>query len=313
MAGVRVIQRRLTLALLGLMLLVASALKGYELATSSVAETGFLTSRWFLIGQVEWELGLGLWLLSGFYPRAARMVALTCFIAFLGESLHQGLSGQTSCGCFGKVSVNPWLTLGLDSAAIIALVRCGSVSLRSTASAPPLIRVGICVALFAMLGLTGAWIMARHAPVGITDEGDIPNDSRLVLLEPTGWVGRRFPLLRHIDMGKQLAEGEWLVLLYHHNCPVCRRAIKEYERFARSGTSQAVVPRVALIEVPTHGDVAPGTLPAGRACSLGRRSEARDWFVKTPVAIRLKDGRSVAVTGNPRELLDVALHFASPE
>ena len=53
---------------LGVLLLTAAALKGHQLATEPVAETGLLTSRWFLIGVVEFELFFGLCLLAGLYP-----------------------------------------------------------------------------------------------------------------------------------------------------------------------------------------------------------------------------------------------------
>ena len=58
--------------LLGLVLLVAVALKGYEIATEELLEYSLLTSRWFLISVVEWEIFFALWLLGGFhrfYPR----------------------------------------------------------------------------------------------------------------------------------------------------------------------------------------------------------------------------------------------------
>ncbi len=56
---------------LGLLLLTAAGLKGYQLATEPVAEDGLLTSRWFLIAVVEFELTFSLWLLSGSYPQWA--------------------------------------------------------------------------------------------------------------------------------------------------------------------------------------------------------------------------------------------------
>ncbi|HYW80399.1 MAG TPA: hypothetical protein VE890_12515 [Thermoguttaceae bacterium] len=63
---------------LGLLLLVAAGLKGYELATSPVAGTSLLDSRWFLIGLVEFEFVFGPWLLVRGEPallRVARAVA----------------------------------------------------------------------------------------------------------------------------------------------------------------------------------------------------------------------------------------------
>jgi len=56
--------------LLGVILLTAAALKGYQLATEPVREIGLLNSRWFLIGVVEFEPFFGLWLLAGLYPKS---------------------------------------------------------------------------------------------------------------------------------------------------------------------------------------------------------------------------------------------------
>jgi hypothetical protein len=37
-------------------------------------------------------------------------------------SLYLALAGQRSCGCFGRMTVSPWLTLIFDIAAMAALV-----------------------------------------------------------------------------------------------------------------------------------------------------------------------------------------------
>jgi len=66
---------------LGLILLTAAALKGHQLATKPVPGMSLLSSRWFLIGVVEFEFFFGLWLLAGFCPRLAWDAAdLSCFL-----------------------------------------------------------------------------------------------------------------------------------------------------------------------------------------------------------------------------------------
>jgi uncharacterized membrane protein YphA (DoxX/SURF4 family) len=107
--------------LLGVLLLTAGVLKGYELASGPVPETSPLTSRWLLIAVVEWELLFGAWLLAGFYPHTTRWVALTWFTLLLGVGASQAHSGARSCACFGPVQVAPWLVALLDLAALAAL------------------------------------------------------------------------------------------------------------------------------------------------------------------------------------------------
>ncbi len=110
---------------LGLVLLAAAALKGYEVATAELLEDGLLTSRWFSIVVVEWEILFALWLLGGFYqffPRTTRGVAVLYFLALFEVSLDGVVRGRPSCACFGKVLVPPWVAGLFDLGALILLV-----------------------------------------------------------------------------------------------------------------------------------------------------------------------------------------------
>ena len=107
---------------LGVLLLVAAVLKGHELLTVPVAGRDLWSWRPFLIFQVEFELALGIWLLSGVFKRLAWLAALACFGLFCCVTLYKGLTGTASCGCFGTVHVNPWITLFvIDLPAVFAL------------------------------------------------------------------------------------------------------------------------------------------------------------------------------------------------
>jgi len=107
---------------LGLLLLVAGILKAHQLATEPVANTDIFSYRWSLTGQVYFELIFGVWLLSGLHKRLAWLTAVGCFVFFSGVTLYKALSGAATCGCFGKVDVNPWHTLILDVSAVAALL-----------------------------------------------------------------------------------------------------------------------------------------------------------------------------------------------
>jgi hypothetical protein len=112
---------RILPATLGLVLLTAAALKVHQLTTGRVGESSLFTSRWSLIGLIELELALGVWLLLGHYPRQARWLALACFSGFGAMSLQQGLTGKASCSCFGTLPLSPWYTFLFDLAAVAAL------------------------------------------------------------------------------------------------------------------------------------------------------------------------------------------------
>jgi methylamine utilization protein MauE len=280
--------------ILGGVLLVAAALKGYQLATEPTAEISLMTSRWFLIGSVEFEVLLGLCLISGLFVRASWLISLGCFALFSCVSLYKALSGEASCGCFGSVQVNPWYTLSLDVAAVVALLRWRPAlfaSAEPTGESRPASRYAIVLGVWLVVGLSAGWQMARFEAVTVSDEGDFLGDGEIVVLEPEKWVGKRFPLLQHIDIGDQLAEGGWVVLLYHHDCPQCREVLPGYEHMAEDHSSEGV----ALIEVPPFGGHG-GFAPRGLA-QRGRLQETKDWFVQTPTELRLDGGVVTAVQG----------------
>jgi hypothetical protein len=105
-----------------------------------------------------------------------------------------------------------------------------------------------------------------------------------LLLEPDTWSGKPFWLADHIDIGDRLKQGEWLVVLYHHDCSVCARAIRDLEQRARGGQRG----QVALIEVPplqAQPDLPRAGFVYGRLDSDGPQ-----WFVTTPVMIHLTEG-----------------------
>ena len=107
---------------LGTLLIVAAALKGHQLLTEPLANKDIWSYRPVLILLVECELALGLWLLSGLFPRLAWLTALACFSFFCVVTLYKALTGAASCGCFGAVSVPPWITLlAIDLPAVLAL------------------------------------------------------------------------------------------------------------------------------------------------------------------------------------------------
>ena len=113
----------IVLKILGILLLTAAILKGWQLLTEPLANKDIWSYRPILIFTVEFELALALWLLSGLFKKAAWLTSLAVFSVFSLITLYKGLSGADSCGCFGAVKVNPWLILfAIDLPAVIALL-----------------------------------------------------------------------------------------------------------------------------------------------------------------------------------------------
>ena len=86
---------------IGLLLIVAAGLKLYGLGVSAMASVGWFAQPWIQLAAAEWELVLGLWLISSAYPKASWFAAIGTFLAFAGVSASLGINGVASCGCLG--------------------------------------------------------------------------------------------------------------------------------------------------------------------------------------------------------------------
>jgi len=217
-------------------------------------------------------------------------------------TLNKAVTGAASCGCFGSVQVNPWITLfAIDLPALLALsifrpkqVLSPRILVRIRLRHRPvkaLIRQFIkplpsaprfamtaCLAL-AILGVTTP-ILALNEPATVTSSYEV--------LEPETWVGKELPILDHIDIAETLKKGTWLVLLYHYDCLDCGWAIPKYEQMARELAGNEDFLRIALIAVPPYGR---GPVSMNCPCTLGKLDESKEWFVTTPATVLMTDGQ----------------------
>ena len=292
--------------LLAIVLLTASALKCYQLATEPIAGTGFLDSRWLLMATVEFELFLGLWLLANILPRQTWTAAACCFALFTCISLYKALFGYASCGCFGSVKVNPWYTTTLDVAIVISLLHWRPRPLPSPfwrgdggegSHAISFASVVGVLFLWLSAGIPAGYAMGSYTDTTLSDAGEIIGDGKIVVLEPEKWIGKRFPLLPFVEdcpgrlpaneslLRERLTEGEWLAVLYHHDCPRCREAIPRYKELARRSVDNPMARQVVMIEAPPFDDRDPLPLVSDMRCALGRLSNVKGWFVEGPVEV----------------------------
>jgi hypothetical protein len=215
-------------------------------------------------------------------------------------TFYKGITGAASCGCFGSVHVNPWITLfAIDLPAVIALaVSRPGLSLPPVLSflrkqesirilirtfltplpSAPLFAITACLGL-GILGVTIP-ILALNEPANVTSSYEV--------LEPETWVGKELPILEHIDIAETLKKGTWLVLLYHYDCPDCGWAIPMYERMARDLAGNEDFLRIALIAIPPYGR---GPVSENCPCTLGKLNETKEWLVTTPAVALLTGGR----------------------
>ena len=220
--------------LVAVLLLTAAALKAHQLATEPLLGRSILDSRLVLTGTVEFELFFGLWLLANPWPRVGWVAALACFCIFGCVSLCKALSGYNTCGCFGRIVVNPFITATLDWVVVCALLRWRSVGQGSpfTALSKKLIsRLTLVLASWICFGVPMAVAAVGYGPARLGNDGLIVDDgSNLVVIDPIAWAGLPIPLLPYIDdspdlteqptrpLRTRLAEGDWIVVLYRHDC-----------------------------------------------------------------------------------------------
>ena len=272
----------------GSLLVVAAALKAVPLVTDPTAALLNPLGPYFLSVEIGVELGLGLLLLSGLYWRTLRWLVIAVFTTFAGYSFYLAMDGAASCGCFGSLHVNPWWAFGLDLVVVSGLLvsalfehqaeryefRSGNARLRTLFNSRHQ-----AIAVIVSIGVISAAALFRYAGQRtVLASGVLASGENLVVLEPEEWIGQKLPIADSIDL--DLSGGEWVVLLYRHDCPLCQAEVPKYEKRAASGK------RIALVEVPPYGDFGIREM----ACHYGRLKQDHEWLVQTPVEVQLHDG-----------------------
>ena len=102
---------RIVMTLAGLLLIVGSVLKAHQMLTEPIVSKGLWESWIFFLITVPLELSLGVWLVSGLFRKAGSLLGVLSFGFFVGVTAYKAITGELSCGCFGRIHVNPWITL----------------------------------------------------------------------------------------------------------------------------------------------------------------------------------------------------------
>jgi hypothetical protein len=108
-------------ALVAFFLLTSAGLKLHSLLYRPFSAGSPLLSRQAEFGLLEVEMLLALWLLSGWWRRGAWLATSIAFAVFALASVYMAWHGRSSCGCFGEVPVNPWITFGIDVTVLACL------------------------------------------------------------------------------------------------------------------------------------------------------------------------------------------------
>jgi methylamine utilization protein MauE/peptidase C39-like protein len=279
--------------LLGLLLIAAGLLKGFEEAAQIVAAGGgnFTHRAWQGVIPAA-EIAFGLWLLIALAPKISWWLLMACFIAFLGANLDKAISGEETCGCFGRFDMNPWLMFSFDLAVVLVL----PFALPTESSPSALNKSKLAAFLAANLAVCGglfatAWLTQSS----LGEDGELLGSGTEVRLQPADWIGKRFPLQRHIDIGADLSRGKWSLMFYHADCPGCRIAVADFVAAAAQVASSAGS-RAALIEV--SGNEKPSEAGSTRQVLRATMAPGREWIISVPNFVRLQDGIVLSQTQN---------------
>ncbi len=104
---------------LGLLLLVAAGLKLAGQGFSAIPQIGWFATPTIQIAAAEWEIVLGIWLLSGAYRIGAWFASVATFFTLAAVSGYLGWIGVASCGCFGAIKASPWHAFEVDLFALL--------------------------------------------------------------------------------------------------------------------------------------------------------------------------------------------------
>src|SRR5271156_2541209 len=211
-------QRRLIEIVLAVVLITAAILKAYQLFTYTIYFPSSQTlSPMFQTILIQMELLLGIWLATGGLSRLRFFTTLLCFFVFSGVTAWETLRAMPNCGCFGFVTIPPWLTLTFDLSAVIGLLltRPRSISLGDISPSGIRLIGGITFASLAILALWGFYLIKIHSARTEVNLSSL-NTGSVVVMDATAMLHKPFSLFGEIQRSDALKNGKWLVIFYHY-------------------------------------------------------------------------------------------------
>jgi hypothetical protein len=289
-------------------LFLAAGLKAWQLATaplSPVVQGSVFTpllelfnNRHLLMLVVVSEILFALVLIADLWRSWTWLLSLLGFTVFTFVSLIKSLSGESSCGCFGVVTVNPWFTMCFDLV-IVTLLAVFREQIDGTF--PPLDRkkVGTVLVVWLVLADSALFFMFSlkqqpHATLGTEFIG--ADGTVTIMLEPPMWVGKRLPLWDYVDHQSRsiLEKGEWYIIIGRKQCEECKRLI---EKLATQTSTL-----LAVLELDDDSTDTEHSKVQTMVSIKGSLRIEPYWVILTPCLIKCRDGVCVSVGVNlPQE------------
>jgi hypothetical protein len=264
-------------------ILTAAVLKAHQLATTPSLGDGLLHARWFNIFVVEFELFFGVWLILGMLPKLTWFATVGCFSVFTLVSFYEAILGEKSCGCFGNVTVNPWVTTIFDISVVSVLMCLRPITLFSFQENFWGVLTGkrfLAIVLFwIVLSFPIIWFCSSFKVTTVGSVGELIDGSNNVILEPAQWIGLKFPLLSFLDndaVVTQLTAGKKNVVLFRFDCGECIKLIKRISN----------KDKYVFITIPSKK----GNVEMFSSLEYLVLPDKYEWWVETPVVFILENG-----------------------
>jgi len=225
-------------------------------------------------------------------PPLARWAGIVMLGAFLPVLVGDVALGAESCGCFGSVEVNPWVTLVTDVTFLLGLVLLGRREPRlALGRFLPTSRV-VAVGVWSLLSVAVAFALPADNSTdssGVTASVAAVPANGYYLPEYEEWIGRPFRDLEIASWATglpvDLELGQQFVIFFRKDCEHCHELMEVYFGGPLDWPTTAIA--VPERDGWPRDNVQP--FPCVE-CRVAELPAGIDWFLQTPVLVRLQDG-----------------------
>ena len=188
-------------------------LKAVSPGESATVAAGYSIPPWLTVAAVQLELLVAAALVFGCWQWWSLRLTGGLFSVFAAFSLYRAVAGYESCGCFGAVKVNPWITFVLD----LVVLGCLGVAVKRFGKADrpreDARRAGRAAAAYVFAGSPILAIMLWTGPTTLGSNGGLVKSGEFVILDPEGWIGEAFPLTAYLSPEVDVTRGDWTVFV----------------------------------------------------------------------------------------------------